>query len=200
MIHEIGVELQAALRARLCPFVVVDGPERRATTTWGNERVVIEHDEGGDSYEPSRSQRPNPKHRMTRRMGVKLTIYARSPKAGAREFEHRRRAEHVLDLVLVCMGDVAATRRNAWSQGGGKFVLPADLEKSETPGGAVYEQLITFDRAVYQQDWNGAIAGEATLADITSTTKAFRAWTPDDDDDFTTPPATAETACGGGAP
>lgn len=197
MIHEIGVELQAALRAKGCPFVVLDRESTKATT-WGRQRIVIEHDEGGDAFAPTRSQHKNPKHRMTRTIGAKLSIYAQSTKSGALEFEHRRLAEHVLDLVLVAMGDVAAVRKNAWKPGRGRFVTPEDLETSEKFGGAVYELAFAIDRAVEVRTYAYAAEPETALVanTITSTTKVSLAEGPDDDGDPNTVPAAAETSCG----
>jgi hypothetical protein len=174
MIREIGVELQAALRAKLCPVRVVDR-EQTNPAAFGRERIVIEHDEG-DSFVAPRGSRANPKHRFTRTMGAKVTIYAQSTGAGALEFEHRRRAEHILDLVLVALDDIARKRKNAWTPTGGGFVIPEALEDSERHGGAVYELRFTFDRAVFEQTWAGDIKPEATVGEggvgIGSTTRA----------------------------
>lgn len=199
MIHEIGVELQAELAAKGVPFRVVDGPEDTQTTTWGRERIVIERDEDrGDSFGPVKSQRANPKHRFTREIGAKITIYTQSTRSGAQGFEHFRRADHALDLVLVALDKVVRTRRNTLTISGGRFLRPADLENSERRGGAVYELTFTVDRAVYEQKWDGSIAGEWTVTpgSIANTTKVSALGGPDDDDNPQTPPATAETACG----
>jgi hypothetical protein len=165
MLHEIGVELAAALRTKKCPIGVVDGPEPMGTTTWGRERIVIEHDdEGGDAFSHVLSQHKNPKHRATRAIGVKVTIYAQSTRPGALHWEHRRRAEHTLDIVVVALADVITARKNAWRITGGKFVTPPDLDSSEKPGGAVYELKFTVDRGVYEQKWTGEIRPQMTMA------------------------------------
>jgi len=198
MIHEIGVELQTKLYARGCPFRVVDGPEAAQTTTWARERIVLERDrDSGDRFCPARSQAKNKDQRMTRSIGVKLTIYAQSVSSGALQFEHERRVDHVLDQVLVAIEEIAIARKNAWALGGGKFVQPDDIEKSDAPGGAAYELKFTFDRAVNVQTFAGEKRPEATIGagGITSTTKVSRAHA-DDDNDPNTVPANAETSCG----
>lgn len=189
MIHEIGRELQAALRAKGCPFNVVDGPEGQATTTYARERIVIEHDEAGDSFGPTRSQSRNPRNRMIRNVGVKITIYAQSSASGALEFEHRRRAEHVLDLVLVALEKVITARHNGWVVKAGRFINPEDLAKSETIGGAVYELSFTVERGVFDTTFTNAARPEFTMGagGISSTTRAMR---PGADE------ADAEIACG----
>lgn len=199
MIHEIARELLAALKAKGCPFPVVDGPESTTTTTYGRERIVVEHDEdAGDTFRPPMQQLVNPRSFATRIPGYKLTIYAQSANAGAREFEHRRRAEHVLDLVIVALFQIASTRKNNFVLSAGKFTQPADLQKSETIGGAVYELKFTFDRGICERNWDGSIAGEFTIiADtVKNTTKVSLDGGPDNDGNPVTPPAIAETACG----
>lgn len=156
MIHEIGVELNAALGAKGCPFGVIDGPEFRETTTFGRERIVIEHDPAGDSYTPRQQTDTNPRTRRTRNIGVKVTIFAQNPSKGSQYFEHVRRAEHVLDMVLIALDVIVVARRNRVSFKSGKFVYPADLKDSETPGGAKYELLLTIDRGVADRTWAGA--------------------------------------------
>ena len=85
---------------------------------------------------------------MTRNVGVKATIYAQCPSKGAFYWEHVRRAEHVLDMVLVALDIVAKKRANLVVFKSGKFVYPDDFKQGETPGGAVYELYLTFDRGV----------------------------------------------------
>ncbi len=170
MIHAIGIEIGQALAAQSCPFKVVDGPEGTTTTTFGRERIVLEHDESGDTFEPARSNHANPKHVITRRQGFVVRIFAQSPGPNAMEFEHRRRAEHVLDLVIVALRDVAVARKNSWAIRSGKFVLPVDLSGSPVIGGAVYELAISFDRAVMVQTWAGAAKPEAAAGGFTNRT------------------------------
>lgn len=208
MMHEIGEELDAFLREARCPLRVIDGPERTQTTAMGRERIVIEHDDDtGDRFAPARGQHRNPRHRMTRVAGGKLTIYVQSGRTGAMPFEHRRRAQHVLDLVLVGLEKVIAARqaRSAddrhitWSPVSGRFVQPADLEASEHRNGAVYELRFTFDHGVRVLPWNGELAPEATIGGpngvrIRSTTKVSLAG--GEGVDPNTVPDEAETSCG----
>lgn len=165
MLHRIGVQLQSMLQARGCPIPVVDGPEGSQTATFGRERIVLEHQPNGDRFVATQSQRPNPVHRMVRNVGAKITIYAQSPRAGALEIEHKSRAEQILDLVLVGLGDCAATSTifNVWEPTGGGFFVPPDLAGSDRPGGAAYELALTFARAVREKAWDGSIAEEATI-------------------------------------
>jgi hypothetical protein len=198
MLHEIGRELGAVLAANGCPFVVVDGPEQVTAATWGRRRIVIEHDAGGDSFSAPRNATRNPRIYQVRNIGVKLTIYAQSTATGARPFEHRRLAEQVLDQVVVALTDIAAVRRNAVKFTGGKFIQPADLDKSEFPPGVAYELTFTFDRGITGVTWAGAAEPETTITPgrVKSITKVSRVGTPDNDNNPNTPPPTAEIACG----
>jgi hypothetical protein len=176
VIHYVGADLKANLAAHLCPFDVVDGPERRPTTTGSRERVVIEHDpSGGDSFKASHLQGPGPPRTvLVRDIAYKVTIYAKSPHPGAAVWEHRQRAERVLDLVVVGLYQVAKVRKNLVTLKSGKFVDPPDIKDSETPGYATYELLLNFDRGVTDQNWDGSESTVITIVEgmIQNTTKA----------------------------
>lgn len=180
MIHEVGRELEVRLRVKGCPLSVIDGPEGRGTTTGARERIVIEHD-AGDRFKAPMSQHRNPKHVLTRSIACKITIYAQSGRAGAQPFEHRRRAEHVLDLVLNALEYVAKIRKNAWAPTGGAFIQPDDLVKSEIQVGAVYELTFEFDRAVQDRDWEYDAAPEAELQHATISGTPDLTFAADDD-------------------
>lgn len=182
MIHEIGVELQAQLASKLCPIPVVDGPEFRPTDTWSRERVVIERVTDGDQFpQPGAGARhradTNPRTLMTRVVGVKLTLYVKNPTAGSLYFEHLRRCELLLDMVLCGLYNVVKPRQNLLVIQSGKFVLPEDLKASETPGGAVYELRCTIDRGVADRNWDGTfgptqndvVFANQTIVDATET-------------------------------
>jgi len=201
MIREIGLELQAQLRAQGVPIDVVTGPEASTTSTWGRERIVIEYDtDATDSFGPPRLNGRNPRHRHLADEACKITIYVQSSVAGPNVFEHRRRAKHARDAVISALDHVAAAtgRMNRWKPIAGRFITPASLAANDKPGGAVYELKFTFDRAIEDRTWAGATNAEATLASgtIHSTTRVSRAQGADDDDNESTPPATAELACG----
>ncbi len=166
MIYEIAKELQTAIRAKDCPIPVY-GRDKKTPTGWLPERIVIEHDlQGTDVFSGPRSQRENPKHSFTRGIAAKATIYAKSPAASAAEFEHRRRAERILDTVLSGMRVVSADRKNRFLPKSGSFVVPADVEASDVHGGAAYTLKFVFDRAVKDTTFVGAARPEGTLARV----------------------------------
>ncbi len=161
MIHEVGRELEAKLTAKGCAFKVVDREEFKRIA-WASNRIVI--DETGDTYSPAKSQSYNPKRYYTGNIGAKLTIYAKSAKSGAAEFEHRRLARKVVDLSLVALRTIRAERRMGLAIGGGRFVEIEDLAASERKGGAVYELDFTLERGIADIDFAGEAAEEFTIA------------------------------------
>lgn len=168
MIHEIGVELDEKLKAKGCPIGVIDGPDFE-TTTWGNERIVIETS-GGDTFEGPRSQSVNAKVRGIRNIGVKISIYARMPKGGGQPFEHRRRCDHVLDLVFCALEEVVRARKNGLTIKGGDYFTPPDLADSETENGCAYALLVTIERGIADLTWAYEKRPEKTIEAVTTTT------------------------------
>jgi hypothetical protein len=165
VIHEIAVDLRAALIAQGCPIPVVDGPETTDTAAWSRERIVVEHGDA-DAFDPPWSQNNGiSRRRMTRRMACKVKVYAQSALAGALFFEHRRRCDHILDLVLVALSGITYLRKGhqAFLPDGGGYFDPPDLEDSKLRGGCAYELRFTFDRAIQEQTWDGDHAPTAEI-------------------------------------
>lgn len=177
MIYEITKELRAALKSRGVPFPVLYGPERTQSAAMVAERIVIQRAE--DSTGPARSVHRNPKLRGVRLQGVMIRIYARSGLAGAAVHDHERRAEAVLDRVQAVLSLIAAGRRNALEWGAGKFLLPEDLEASETWPGAVYELACSIERGIFDTDWQGEAQPEAPLGGVKNRTDVTAAGAPE---------------------
>lgn len=164
MIHELTKRLQASLTDRKVPFAVY---EREATkpATWARERIVVEYDDKtGDDFRSPISQTTNPKVRMVRSVSAKLTIYAQSTRGGAEDFEHRRRANRVLDQVLVSLAEIfSALPGLPFLPTGGAFVTPEDLAGTERYGGAVYELRFAVPRAIAAVTWTSDELPTATV-------------------------------------
>lgn len=168
MIHEIAVDLQAQLAARGCPIKVYDGPEATSSVAYSNERVVVEHSEQGDAFSAVAGARGGvgtTRAFYTRTIGIQIRIVAQSPRANASKWEHRRRAENILDLVVNGLHKVARERKAAIGFGAGRFAYETDLEGSEIHPGAVYVLNASVSREVTDRDWDGTSAvqtGEIT--------------------------------------
>jgi len=170
-LHAIGSALAAYLATQGCPLTVVYGPEL-PTTTFGRERIVLEHAVGAkDSFGAPRGLHVNAKHRHTVTDNYKLTIYVRSAASGAKPFEHRERARAVREVVVAGLDYVAATRKNRWSPQSGSLITPPDLAATELPGGAVYELLFTYETPIRVVTFANAARPEGDIGAITSTTE-----------------------------
>lgn len=167
MIHEIAQEVAVRLAAASCPIPVVDGPEATASALGTRERIVFAPGDADDSFGPPNKSNQSPGQRMIRRCPVRVTIYARSPSAGALPWEHRNRADLILDKVLVALDYVLNVRGHSstWPLiRGGRFVPIADTEKSERPACAVYELDFVHERAIDSTPWDGTEPTEFALA------------------------------------
>lgn len=197
MLFEIARELGDELAAHGCPLRVVYGPERAEPTTFGDERIVVERVLGGDTFGPPIANHRNPRVTRTRLIGAKITIYVRSPLAGAAIQDHHRRADLVVDALLSALDVVVrVNRKSGYELNSGGFAVPADLEDSSTWGGAMYViDDLKIQRAAESRAWptldepEGAIAETVPLPGITSRTVVRMAGAD--------PSAPGETSCGG---
>jgi hypothetical protein len=196
VIHQIAKDLGKYLASRGCGFPVYD-KEATAPTTWARNRVVVARGDE-DKVGPPRFQSRNPKVHFIRTIPATITIFAQSTKTGAQEFEHRRVADNVVDMVLIALRSIAGTRKSGLAIVSSKRVPIDDLEKSERVGGYAHEIAFTIERAVSERTWAGAIQDEFEVIEggIRSVTKVAYSGS-DDDGDINTAPASAETACGG---
>lgn len=164
MIHAIGQDLSAALAARRCPIRVYDGTDRSVGTNVSvkPERITIERDESGDTFRlpAGASPRANPPLRGIRNIGVKLRIFAQSPIAGAKTYEHERRLERILDILFCSIYEVAATRKNGVSISGGRFVRSDDTKDGDSRVGAEYELRLTWERGITDTPWDDVLKQE----------------------------------------
>jgi hypothetical protein len=168
MIFDLAKRVRTTLQDRNCPIpVVLDSPEKSKATGYLPERIVIEHDlNASDSFDAPYSQNKNPKSHYTHKVAAKATIYARSPKSGATMFEHRERAGDVLHMVLVALRENVQSTKRFWSPKSGSFVVPEDLEGSDTHAGAAYELKFEIERPVLAIDWAGDARPETEVGGV----------------------------------
>lgn len=193
MMHGIALEVAAELRARGVPFSVVYGPERMGTTVTSATRIVIERDRAtGDGIGPARSVHTNPKMRGVRAIGCVARIFGKSNVAGAGGHGHEAVADQLVDALIVALDVVVRRNQTLWAPVSGKFLTAEDLSARglTTWPGVVYELRFTVDRGVFDRDFAGEAAPEASVGPggvaIQSTTKVT-----------VNGIGTPETACGG---
>lgn len=195
MIAAIADQLGEALKAQGVPFPVFFGPEVTEDMFAALERVVVEYDEDGDTFEPAPALHPNPKTPLRCWQGVRIRIYVRSNLANAGRREHERLANQVRGHVLVELDYIVRARANFIRYGAGRFITPEDAKGSAVWAGAVYELKVQIDRGIERRNWAGEKRPTVTIGGpggvtIKSTTKAS-----DDLGPAGEPPPDAETAC-----
>lgn len=165
MIHEIGVELKAALAANGCPIAVVDGPEYGSSVLSPVERVVIwRRVRAAEPVVGPKGAGRNPAHVFDRHLAAMIRIYARDARSGAAHWEHLRRMDLVYDKVLFALQKVLRTRKNAgFRVGDGEVVDLEDAKGTPVTTFAVYEFPFTVPRATDASTYAGAAATEVDL-------------------------------------
>ncbi len=196
MIHDIGVAVQARIRARGCPVTIIDGPEPTSTTTYGRERVVFE-EFGGDSFEGPKSHHKNPKHAGDMLIGARIRIYAQSQRAGAFPFEHRFRARLILMQLIVALREELLLRGQPFVLGKGDYFVPPDLEATAIANGAAYELPFVYRAGIPVHTWTGEANPTGTLeGGLVNRTEMSDGSVSDDVDEDGNPIVIVETACG----
>lgn len=169
---DIAKALKSRLVAKGCPLqtIVLDeetDSERKGTNTGARERIVLERDvDASDAFSEVRGQHGNPKHKLTRSVPFKLTIYAQNSKTGALSLEHEARMDALVETVIASLDDVLrADLQVLWRMTGGGFVRPDDFAESKRQPGLVYAMTFTADRAVRGVTFAGAAREEAELTE-----------------------------------
>lgn len=172
ILSSFGQILRTNLLAHKCTIpLIYDTPERTQSINFARERIVLEYDtDETDSFGPPQTQSRNPpKPVATRTIALKATIYARHPNQGALAFEHKERAESILDMfVCALMEAQSSQQRVRVFPKSGRWLTPPDAKQSERPSGAMYELKFTIDRGIASTNWDGTSATEKTIGtDIT---------------------------------
>jgi hypothetical protein len=139
-------QLDAAMVAKKSPFRVFYGPERMASAGGGVTRIVIDDaGPGADTSSPVTATRAQ--HNVGQfDCGFTVTVYARSPKSGARVQDHRNLARRLFkvafgQLNIIAKGIPSRGINPSWSGG---FIVPDDLAGTEVHGFAVYQATLSI--------------------------------------------------------
>jgi hypothetical protein len=194
MLAAITDQLAVALAAQGVPFPVVFGPESSEDLYSTTDRIVVQYDDDGDTFETPKGTHPNPRMPLVCWQGVQILIYARSNVSNAGWRDHSRLANQVRGHVLAELDYLVRARKNFIQYGAGRFVTPQDAAGSAVFGGAVYEIKLSIDRGIERRTWAGEARPTVKIGPggvaVTSTTKAS-----DEPGAAGTPPVDAETAC-----
>ena len=163
MLAAITDQLRDQLKEQGCPLAVVYGPLSLEQTVRSESRVVVEIDTAVDeTFSAPICHQYNPRPILQIAVPGLVSIYARSRVAGALRQNHERLARAVLTQVLRAMNEIIRLRGNTWNISGGGFLAPSDLDDDEGRSfpGVVYVLRFTFDRTVYDVDYDGEEPGE----------------------------------------
>lgn len=178
MIYEIARELAAALRKRGCPVPLVYGPEGMRPTSIGHSRIMVERPRvrSGDLWGEAKTHPANPRVTGMRSVPMLITVYASSTLAGAREQDHARLMDQILDVLQASLREVLGKRHAFWRVVSAGMPSPVEIDMSgiEQWTGAVYELRINVDRTMTETNWKGEARPtyELEADSIESTTKA----------------------------
>lgn len=164
MIHEVYTALKAELAEKGVPLPLVEGPERTKQATYASERIIFEEDDVDASFSRPPTMSPsNPPRRFVLASPIKVTVHAQSKAAGAKYFEHCRRARAAAKQVVIALEKVIATKKLQWTLPTMRPAPPADLAQSEVAAGATYEIRFALTEGVSDVTWPQEAAPEATV-------------------------------------
>lgn len=167
MIYELSRYLDQRLAAQEFPCNVVYGPDRFERQNFRTV-VVLERDrQRGDSFEGPQGQQRNTRRLGQRQVGCLATIFAQSPKMGARVNEHEHLADQIVDALHCALINWRTATRSSVTFTGGRFAGPNDLPGNfESLPGVVYLLQFSVARGVEDRKFDGSGLGTAILTDV----------------------------------
>lgn len=136
VLAELSDVVAEELRVRKYPHKVAYGPERTKRTGPGiAPGVVFERDrDRGDPYAApvaTRQGAGTPETYYSRQVASMFTVYAQSPKPGARVRDHEAEAEAVCDAVVSAMARACKLAGKLLSPGSLRFLRGADFDLTD---------------------------------------------------------------------
>lgn len=156
-------EVAALLEVRKVPFELVYGPEAKPPTTITRPRIVFERPARADSgaFNDSAGQ-------LTRKLRFDVTIFAKSSKVGANNFDHERLADKLVDQIMPAVRQACTVRKQPCRPAGTWGKLSADelnLRELTTWPGCVYGIGFEVDRGLKDENWLDEGAATVAFAD-----------------------------------
>lgn len=165
------------LAVRKFPYAVAYGPERTQRTGPGIAiGVVFERDRSrGDLIAPpvaTRQGAATPKAYRSRQVAGAFTVYAQSPKSGARVRDHEAEADAVCDAVISAMFRAGELGGKPVAFGSCRFLEAADFNGIEQWPGAAVRVEFTVAVPVHDVDYRGRGPGTGVVEDVANTYEA----------------------------
>lgn len=169
MIYTLASEIAARLVARGFPVEVRygrDGDRLSSSVGVSGRRIVIERDRrGADAFGPFPGARGNPRSVGVRGIACTATVFAESPKRGARMVEHERDCDQLTDALLVELREWCAEAKAGEPEiVEGRLLGPDDFTGEPLPAGAAYRLRFRVSRAIARRDYEGDAEPTGTIA------------------------------------
>lgn len=164
------------LRVRRFPYVAVYGPERTQRSGLGAQGgVVFERDttRGYGTVSPpvaTRQGAATPKTLRSRLVFGAFTVYAKSPKTGARSRDHEAELDAVCDAVVSAMVKAGELAGKPVAFGSSRFL--EENERAEQWPGAVARVEFSVAVPIRDVDYRGRGFGTGMVADVSNTYEA----------------------------
>ena len=172
MIHQLAFDLAARLETMLFPAAVLYGPEHVVREGPESMRIMVERDADGVITASPVGHKVNPRSRAVREIGVRLTIAAQSPLAGAMLHEHQRECDAVVDAVVYSLLGWAAKGKSRITFVSGAYLRPEDFDGAEfSAAGVMYELRFRVARGVDGRNYEGVGAATGAATGVSNTTR-----------------------------
>jgi len=167
-----------ALAAKGFAIPVRFGPDRLARSAH-ESAIVVDYDRAsGDTFAPVQGAVRNPRHTAVRGMGARAMIWARSGLPGAREQDHVRACDQIVDAFYCAVNAwMAQHSRVATFTVGQAGYLPSGPESGgewEAWPGVVYQFRWSVPRGVIDRDYVGAALPEGTITSTSGSVQIRR--------------------------
>ncbi len=171
---EICKWLGAHLRSRKCPFKVRYAPERTDRGNYDPAILVMRDRETSEKIETAHGTQKNGRKMRTRRIPVKIKVFAKSSLDGARLEEHEELADYLVDMLVTALETWSTSERGGGIEYGEMAFMTADEVADETRSedkaegwpGVVFVMRFTIGRGVVERDYLKQVRPTAALTGI----------------------------------
>ncbi len=170
MIYEMARDLDASLRARLYPIRVSYSPERLKREDHASQVLVWRDHEATDNVRAVQGSDRNPRLGLIRDLAVRVVVFARSSKPGARVNEHHWVCEQYVDAVMTSLamwlveGRTGTTFPAVVTEA--RYLGEKERPDLEQWPGVAYQIRFRVPRGVRVVDYTGQGQPEATVAGV----------------------------------
>lgn len=164
--YELARWIGAHLKDRKFPFRVIYAPERTDRKNPDPVILISRDFETSEKVTAPQGQQANGRKMRTRRVPLKVKIFARSTLDGARRIEHEELADYLVDALIIALEEWSSSERGGVIEYGEMAFMTKDeleLEEPEGWSGVVYIMRFTIGRGVVKRDYLKQIRPTGTL-------------------------------------